>query len=104
MVIKLADKESAVFVLSKQDYMNEAERQLNKHAHYVRLNADPTPRSIAEIKSFINFMFANGQIDKYTRDFLIPHHPRVARFYLLPRIHKPGNPGRPIVSSNSAPT
>ena len=29
---------------------------------------------------------------------------RTARFYLLPKIHKPGNPGRPIVSSCGAPT
>ena len=26
------------------------------------------------------------------------------RFYILPKVHKPGNPGRPIVSSNSHPT
>ena len=26
------------------------------------------------------------------------------RFYILPKIHKTGNPGRPIVSSNSHPT
>ena len=49
-------------------------------------------------------MFANRQIDKHTRDFLIPQHPRVAKFYLLPKLHKLGNPGRPIVSSNSAQT
>ena len=49
-------------------------------------------------------MFSNGQIDKHTRNFLIPNHSWVARFYLLPKIHKPGNPGRPIVSSNSTPT
>ena len=29
---------------------------------------------------------------------------RLARFYLLPKIHKPGNPGRSIVSSNNSPT
>ena len=29
---------------------------------------------------------------------------RPARFYLLPKIHKPGNPGRPIVASSEAPT
>ena len=28
----------------------------------------------------------------------------VDRFYLLPIVHKPGNPGRLLVSSNSAPT
>ena len=38
-----------------------------------------------------------------TINFLIPHHPRTAKFYQLPRIHKPGNSGRPIVSSNGAP-
>ena len=35
---------------------------------------------------------------------LIPQDPRTARFYLLPKIHKAGNPGRPIVSGNGSPT
>ena len=100
VVTKPTEKGSAIVFLSK-DYINEAERQLNNHSHYVRLNTDPTPRSASEIKSFINSMFVNRQINKHTRDFLIPQHPRVARFDLLPKIHKPGNPGRSIVSSNS---
>ena len=104
MVIKPADKGSAVVVLSKKDYINEAERQLNSHAHYTKLGADLTPQFVVEIKSFIHSMFANGQIDKHTRDFLIPHHSRVATLYLLPKIHKPGNLDSPIVSSNGAPT
>ena len=49
-------------------------------------------------------MYAKGLINKKTKDFLIPRHPRTAKFYLLPKIHKPGNPGRPIVASNGAPT
>ena len=32
--IKPADKGSAVVVLSKDDYIKEAESQLNNHAHY----------------------------------------------------------------------
>ena len=35
---------------------------------------------------------------------LIVEHPRTSKFYLLPKIHKPGNPGRPIVSACSCPT
>ena len=35
---------------------------------------------------------------------LIVEHPRTFKFYLLPKIHKPGNPGRPIVSACSCPT
>ena len=92
MVIKPADKGSAVIVFSKEDYINEAELQLNNHAHYTKLNKDPIFRSAVEIKSFMNSMLANGQIDKHTRDFLIPHHPLAGRFYLLPKIHKPAIP------------
>ena len=35
---------------------------------------------------------------------LIFDHPRTSRFYLLPEIHKSGNPGRPIVSACNFPT
>ena len=42
-------------------------------------------------------------IDLKTRDFLTPKQPNAARFYLLSKIHKPGHPGRPTVSSNNAP-
>ena len=35
---------------------------------------------------------------------LIIDHPRTSKFYLLPKIHKPGNPGRPIVSACNCPT
>ena len=40
-------------------------------------------------------------IDDDTRRFLIQTDPKPGRFYILPKIHKQGNPGRPIVSSNS---
>ena len=43
-------------------------------------------------------------IDDDTRRFLIQTDPKPGRFYILPKIHKQGNPGRPIVSSNSHPT
>ena len=39
-----------------------------------------------------------------TPDFLTSLCPTPARFYLLPKIHKPNNPGRPIISSCDAPT
>ena len=34
----------------------------------------------------------------------IVQHPRTSRFYMLLKIHKPGNPGRPIVSAGQCPT
>ena len=42
-------------------------------------------------------------IDGVTHDFLIPEDPKPGRFYILPKIHKPGTPYRPIISSNGHP-
>ena len=39
-----------------------------------------------------------------TAKLLIKHHPKLPTFYLLPKIHKFNNPGRPIVSACSCPT
>ena len=68
------------------------------------IDACPWPQYSTEIKAFVDSMFHRRLIDKKTRKFLILRQPQVARFYLLPKIHKPGNPGRPIVASNGAPT
>ena len=35
---------------------------------------------------------------------LIVVYPKSAKFYLLPKIHKEGNPGRPVVSNIACPT
>ena len=46
-----------------------------------------------------------GSMDqKKTKNFFIPYQARTARFYLLPKIHKSGNLGKPIVCSNDAQT
>ena len=50
----------------------------------------------------------NDTIDKYTPEKLIPskieealntRNPKTPRFYMLPKVHKPNNPGRPVVCS-----
>ena len=48
-------------------------------------------------------MKENSHIDKNTFDYLKPDKPKARRFYLLPKIHKVKNPGRPIVSANGHP-
>ena len=49
-------------------------------------------------------MLRDKIIDDNTKRFLIQSNPKPGRFYILPKIHKTGNPGRPIVSSNSHPS
>ena len=98
IIIKPADKGSAVVVLSKDDYINEANRQLNESVYHRKLPVDPTSQYTMEVKQCVDSMYRRGLIDRKAKNFIVPHHPRAARFYLLPKIHKPENPGRPIVA------
>ena len=41
IVIKPTHKGFVIMVLSKNDYIKEAEQQLNNHTHYEKVNADP---------------------------------------------------------------
>ena len=49
-------------------------------------------------------MYTDDLIDEKTKEYLIQPDVKPGRFYVLPKVHKPCNPGRPIVSSNSHPT
>jgi hypothetical protein len=46
----------------------------------------------------------NNIIDRRLRTPLTTKFPRTSNFYLLPKIHKTNNPGRPIVNSIGSPT
>ena len=104
LVIKRADKGSAVVVMNRNDYIAEALRQLNNTDHCTECDTDPTHSFAKEISdTLVKIHNCNG-INKDMLNYLIPQDPRTARFYLLPKIHKAGNPGRPIVSGNGSPT
>ena len=49
-------------------------------------------------------MLKDGCSDEKTKQYVIQINVKPGRFYILPKIHKTGNPGRPVVSSNGHPT
>lgn len=49
-------------------------------------------------------MADRGSFDTNTKKFLKLLHSQQAWFYLFPKIHKPNNPGKPIISLCDAPT
>ena len=98
IIIKHADKGFAVVMLSKKDNTREANRELNESIYYRKLPVDTRSQYTAEVKQCVD------SIKKKTKSLLVPHYPREARLYLLPKIHKPGNPSRLSVASNGAPT
>ena len=90
--------------MTQEDYIVEAMRQLSKEEHYSRLDRDPTPDNTHQIILLLGQMRDRKSINEETWEFLTPLQARTAKFYLLRKVHKPGNPGRPIVSSCEAPT
>ena len=104
IVIKKADKGSAIVVMNKHDYITEAERQLNNTDFYQKTPEDLTLKHVGEIRDFLITMKENGEIDQKTFDTLDPTGARTPSFYFLPKIHKKEIKGRPIISGNGSPT
>lgn len=106
IIIKRADKGSAVVLQDKKDYVQEALRQLNNREHYIPQTENLTEKHNLEVHMFVNSMLACEEIENKCRDYLCISKPRTPLFYLLPKIHKQTRPppGRPILSANECPT
>ena len=106
IVIKKADKGSAVVILNRKDYINEGLKQLNDTNFYREQTNDLTTYHRNLVKIQVDIMLESKEIDPKCAEYLVIDNPRTANFYLLPKIHK-GTippPGRPIVSANDCPT
>ena len=102
IMIKPADKGSAVVLRRKDLYQKEAEHQLSNERFYTRLETDRTDEINMFIKSEIDSMLHARDLPD-TAVALLVEKPKCSNFYILPKIHKTGNPGRPVVSSCSCP-
>lgn len=99
IIIKPADKGGSIVIMNKEDYIKEANRQLDNRQHYRKLYTDPTIAWKQEIDEILQ---AGEDLEILTpkeRKNIITKHPRTSSFYMLPKIHKINNPGRPIVNS-----
>ena len=95
IVIKQADKGSAVVVMDREKYVDEAMRQLNDENVYIPFKKDPTAEVIKKINARINTLHDDGCISDSTLQYLlINSDARAGRFYLLPKIHKTNCQGR----------
>jgi hypothetical protein len=104
IVIKKADKGSAVVVMDIEDYITEAERQLNDVNFYIHKNQDLTTTHTAQIIGILSKLLENKEITESVFQQLSPIGSRTSRFYFLPKIHKQIVKGRPIISGNGSPT
>ena len=85
-------------------YENECLRQLNDIQFYEKIDNDTSPLTHECVKKYISGLQFDEMIGDETAKYLKENSPKPGRFYTIPKIHKQGHPGRPIVSSNSHPT
>ena len=80
--------------MNKEDYIKEAERQLHDEQYYAKLMQDPANAFKRDLKMLVQSFHDQDHILK-----LIPQDPQPGKYYLLPKINKPNNPGHLIVSN-----
>ena len=101
IIIKAADKGSAIVVWDKEDYMKDAHSQLLDTQVYTKINEGGLPKMEDIVKSGLSRIRERRDISVGTMDYFLINNPRLGRFYLLPKIHKRMNkiPGRPVISN-----
>ena len=111
IVIKRADKGSAVVVWGKVDYIKKAQKQLKDENVYRKVNFKD--QNLSELVDKSNHFFrglkTKGCItDKNLKYFTYQYKKacNLGKLYLLPKIHKRlyEVPGRPVISNCGAPT
>ena len=90
--------------MDRQQYIDEAMRQLTNRTNYETLDSDPTGNFWKEIQETLDDMRDSNYLSKKAHKFISPTDCITARFYILPKVHKPSNPGRLIISGNGSPT
>ena len=86
------------------DYINKANELLQDNITYRKFDKDPTKTTISRINKKLKTLKDQQKLDNLTYSRIRPSDATMARFYGLPKIHKPDTPLRPIVSLPGSPT
>jgi len=97
------DKGGAVVVWPTDFFRQEAFRQLSYTSFYAKVDKDLPSANQRTVKKTIQDLIDKQELP-FTAKKLIVTTPRTPRIYFKPKIQKPNNPGRPVVSACSCPT
>ena len=98
ITITKAEKGGAVVIVDVKDYIKQAERQINNTKNYRKLQEDPTVTNMKFVKNTIERFKKQKLINEKVADGLKRNDPKTPKLYLRPKIHKEGNPDRPVGS------
>lgn len=104
IMILPADKGSSVVVLDREDVIEESLRLLSDTDAYTPVQHDHTQSVATELRKLLKAIGPFQNFSNDTINLLVPDEPHTPSFYILPKVHKEGHPGRPIVSGIGSPT
>ena len=78
-------------------------RQLSDTSFYAKVDKDLTSANQKTVKKTIQGLVDKQELPVTAKNLIVTTR-RTSRIYFKPKIHKPNNPGRPIVSVCSCPT
>ncbi|BHF59111.1 hypothetical protein SprV_0100206600 [Sparganum proliferum] len=104
IVILPADKGRSTVVLDKIDYRHKALLLLNDRESYKVSNAASLKSLVAKVNRILTRLKKDKVITVKDWYMAKPAETAMARFYGLPKVHKPDVPLRPIVSLRGTPT
>ena len=104
LIFTRADKGGALVIQLVSDYIAEAERQLQDTTSYKQLHFDPTTIHEARVCHKLSELMQKKLISERLVKKLSPKSTKSPKLYLLPKLHKPNIPGRPVISSINSPT
>ena len=99
IIITKADKGGAVVIVDVDDYIQEANRQLDNKEFYKKLTIDTTEINRIKVNRTINELKSSHLLNEKIANDLLSSEAKTPQFKMLPKVHKEGNPGRPVVSS-----
>ena len=87
-------------VWDREDYLKEASNQLEDKDVYEEVQNDPSTL-INTIMHTLEKIRLWGNLSNGTLNYFLVKDPKLARFYILPKIHKSLHnvPGRPVISN-----
>ena len=97
-MVLTADKGVSMVVVDREDYIQKSEELLHQQ-NYKILQSDPTNKYKNKLISLLKSIKADGGMDDNTYRRLYPTGAVPPKYYGLPKVHKPGMPLRPIISS-----
>nr|VZI52541.1 unnamed protein product [Spirometra erinaceieuropaei] len=104
IVILPADKGRSTVILDKLDYRNKALMLLNDRASYMVSDAARLKSPLEKVNRILSRLKKEKVITVKEWYIAKPTETPMARFYGLPKVHKPDVPLRPIVSLRGTPT